>query len=116
MFRLRSYQHGRTETHVFPSVRGRGCVHTNTDGPGRTEKNGAYKETEADVVVVVETKGDKVHSIRRFSVHPVNRSRHVHGAYHHLIPVLLDDPFKFAEYLRMNPDTFHDLLEIQGRI
>ena len=36
--RLRSYQHGRTETHVFPSVRGRGCVHTNTDGPGRMEK------------------------------------------------------------------------------
>ena len=59
---------------------------------------------------------NKVHSIRRFSVHPVNRSRHVHGEYHHLIPVLLDDPFKFAEYLRMNPDTFHDLLEIQGRI
>ena len=56
---LRSYQHGRTETHVFPSVRGRGCVHTNTDGPGRTEKNGAYKETEADVVVVVETKGEQ---------------------------------------------------------
>ena len=42
----------------------------------------------------------------RFSVHPVNRSRHVHGEYHHLIPVLLDDPFKFAEYLRMNPYTF----------
>ena len=59
---------------------------------------------------------NKVHSIRRFSVHPVNRSRHVHGEYHHLIPVFLDDPFKFAEYLRMNPDTFHDLLEIQGRI
>ena len=57
--RLRSYQHGRTETHVFPSVRGRGCVHKNTDGPGRTEKNGAYKETEADVVVVVETKGEQ---------------------------------------------------------
>ena len=54
---------------------------------------------------------NKVHSIRRFSVHPVNRSRHVHGEYHHLIPVLLDDPFKFAEYLRMNPDTFHDLLD-----
>ena len=57
--RLRSYQYGRTETHVFPSVCGRGCVHTNTDGPGRTEKNGTYKETEADVVVVVETKGEQ---------------------------------------------------------
>ena len=54
---------------------------------------------------------NKVHSIRRLSVHPVNRSRHVHGEYHHLIPVLLDDPFKFAEYLRMNPDTFQDLLD-----
>ena len=30
---------------------------------------------------------NKVHSIRRFSVHPVNRSRHVHGEYRHLIPV-----------------------------
>ena len=57
--RLRSYQHGQTETHVFPSVRGHGCVHTNTEGPGWTEKNGAYKETEADVVVVVEMKGEQ---------------------------------------------------------
>ena len=93
---LRSYQHGRPRT----------------DG----KKMARTKKQKLMLWWWWRRRVNKVHSIRRFSVHPVNRLRHVHGEYHHLIPVLLDDPFKFAEYLRMNPDTFHDLLEIQGRI
>ena len=102
---------GRRRT-FFPSVRGRGCVHSNTDGPGRTEKKMARtKKQKLMLWWWWRRRVNKVHSIRRFSVHPVNRSRHVHGEYHHLIPIFLDDPFKFAEYLRMNTDTFHDLLD-----
>ena len=92
--RLRSYQHGRTEMHVFPSVRGRGCVHTNTDGPDGRKKMARTKKQKLMLWWWWRRRVNKVHSIRRFSVHPVNRSRHVHGEYHHLIPVLLDDPFK----------------------
>ena len=79
---LRSYQHGRPRT----------------DG----KKMARTKKQKLMLWWWWRRRVNKVHSIRRFSVHPVNRSRHVHGEYHHLIPVLLDDPFKFAEYLRMN--------------
>ena len=113
------------------TVRETGYVHTNTDGrrrtffrpsvavvafiPTRTAPDGRKKMARTKKQKLMlwwwwRRRVNKVHSIRRFSVHPVNRSRHVHGEYHHLIPVLLDDPFKFAEYLRMNPDTFQDLL------
>ena len=106
---------GRRRTFFRPSVAVVAFITTRTAPDGR-KKMARTKKQKLMLWWWWRRRVNKVHSIRRFSVHPVNRSRHVHGEYHHLIPVLLDDPFKFAEYLRMNPDTFHDLLEIQGRI
>ena len=79
IFRKLCLQH-TTRNYFKMKVHNLGYVHTNTDGrrrtffcpsvavvafiptrtaPDRRKKNGAYKETEADVVVVVETKGEQ---------------------------------------------------------
>ena len=50
---------GRRRTFFHPSVAVVAFIPTRTAPDGRTEKNGEYKETEADVVVVVETKGEQ---------------------------------------------------------
>ena len=42
---------------------------------------------------------NKVHSIRRFSVHPVNRSRHVHGEYLHYHIRKQIQPYKNNTYI-----------------
>ena len=52
----------------------------------------------------------QLHPTRRFSVHPIQRMRNVHGEYHHLLPELFEDSQKFVDYLRMQPTRFHDLL------
>ena len=53
----------------------------------------------------------QLHPTRRFSVHPIQRMRNVHGEYHHLLPELFEDSQKFVDYLRLQPTTFHDLLD-----
>ena len=52
-----------------------------------------------------------LHPTRRFAVHPINKLRHIHGEYHHLMPPLLNDPERFVQYFRMKHQTFYDLLQ-----
>eukprot|EP00745_Piridium_sociabile_P042135 TRINITY_DN84402_c0_g2_i1.p1 TRINITY_DN84402_c0_g2~~TRINITY_DN84402_c0_g2_i1.p1 ORF type:complete len:100 (-),score=14.17 TRINITY_DN84402_c0_g2_i1:65-364(-) len=49
---------------------------------------------------------------RRFGVHPINRSRKLHGAYYHLKPDLLEHEEKFVDYVRMTPDKYKALLDL----
>ncbi|CAH1955131.1 unnamed protein product [Acanthoscelides obtectus] len=43
---------------------------------------------------------------RSCSVHEINKSRHVHGEFHHLYEELRQHPEKFKSYFRMSIVTF----------
>ena len=45
-------------------------------------------------------------------MHPINRSRKLHGAYYHLKPDLLRDEEKFLNYVRMTPEKYGALLDL----
>ncbi len=47
---------------------------------------------------------------RRFAVHKLNRERHAKGAFHILVPTLLEDREKFFNYFRMYPEQYQHLL------
>ena len=45
-------------------------------------------------------------------MHPINRSRKLHGAYYHLKLDLLEHEEKFVDYVRMTPDKYKALLNL----
>ncbi|GFN99404.1 hypothetical protein PoB_002591000 [Plakobranchus ocellatus] len=51
------------------------------------------------------------HPTHRFAVHPINKLRHIQGEYHRLMPQLLNDQERFAQFVRMRHQTFYDLLQ-----
>nr|CAH7726618.1 unnamed protein product [Callosobruchus chinensis] len=48
---------------------------------------------------------------RRCNIHEINKSRHIHGEFHHLYEQLRELPEKFYSYFRMNITVFDYILD-----
>lgn len=58
-----------------------------------------------------------LHPLGRDGIHEINKDRIFYGEFHHLYPVLRQNPERFRNYLRMDIETFDYILEkIESRI
>ncbi|XP_064475736.1 uncharacterized protein LOC135389631 [Ornithodoros turicata] len=66
----------------------------------------------AAVLLMLLSEEDRPKKARTTWVKKLGMRRESHGAHHHLIDDIIEDPFEYRRYLRMTPDSFEELLRM----